>query len=448
MLKINIQLFAHKKGMGSTKMRTRKEYLELKKAFKKTFRGTAPRVYSGIESLKDNLRNIVVPGGIFEQLGFKYFGPVDGHNIEDLIDVLRVSQLFDSPVVIHVVTKKGKGYVNAEKNPDKFHSIAPFEPTTGKPLAPVKSMTYSGIFGEKLTEMAERDPRVIAVSAAMISGTGLDIFENHFPERVYDAGIAEQHAVDLAAGLALGGQRPVVAIYSTFLQRAYDQILMDVCLQNLPVVFAIDRAGNVGNDGPTHHGLFDLSYLSHMPNMTVMVPSDGTELQAMLDFSITLDGPSAIRYPKGKVPPMTKEIREPLQLGKARKVADGKDVTIFAAGPMLEYAKAACMELEKEGITVDLFDARFAAPIDKEAILDSAKKTGRVVTIEDNVIPGGFGMAVTAVLTDHLPEARILRLGWEGQFLEQGGREQLFALHGLDGEGIKERVKKFLEGTA
>ena len=285
-------------------MRASRAYLEFKKQLKKTLKGVpcvGDSLYSGFEHIRDALKYALIPGGIFEGFGFKYLGPIDGHDIHELMEVLHLAKALEGPVLLHVVTKKGKGYRNAETNPSKFHGISPFDPCTGELRNPSKKETYSSVAGTKLVELGRNDPKLIAITAAMMEATGLDPFRKTFPERTFDVGIAESYAVAFAAGLALSGYKPMVAIYSTFLQRAYDQIIEDVCIPGLPVLFLIDRAGNVGNDGETHHGIFDFSYLSHMPGMTVLAPKDGKELSAMMDYAMTLNGPCAIRYPRGTV---------------------------------------------------------------------------------------------------------------------------------------------------
>lgn len=435
-----------------SKLRASQAYLDFKKQLKKTLRGipgVGEGLYSGIEHIRDSVKYAIVPGAIFEQLGFKYYGPVDGHNIHDLIEVLSFAKMLEGPVLIHAITKKGKGYRNAENNPGKFHGIGAFDPTTGNLLSASQNLSYSQIFGNKLVQLAGEDPKIVAVSAAMIDATGLGKFAQKYPDRIFDAGIAEAHAVTFAAGLAASGYRPVVAIYSTFLQRAYDQILIDVCMQNLPVVFAIDRAGNVGADGETHHGVFDLSYLSHMPNLTVLAPKDGKELADMLEYALTLDGPCAIRYPKGEAVDCQDEIGCLVIDGTAERLRNGSEVELFAVGKMVSIGVEACKKLRSRGIEAGLTNVRFVKPFDKEAVLSAAEKAKKLVTLEDNVLEGGYGAMVNGLLAEEgKSEVKVLNIGWPDKFIEQGSTTELFEKYGLDPESIAERVCGFLEGKA
>lgn len=435
-----------------SKLRASQAYLDFKKQLKKTLRGipgVGEGLYSGIEHIRDSVKYAIVPGAIFEQLGFKYYGPVDGHNIHDLIEVLSFAKMLEGPVLIHAITKKGKGYRNAENNPGKFHGIGAFDPTTGNVLAESQNLSYSLIFGNKLVQLAGDNPKIVAVSAAMVDATGLGKFAQKYPDRIFDAGIAEAHAVTFAAGLAASGYRPVVAIYSTFLQRAYDQILIDVCMQNLPVIFAIDRAGNVGADGETHHGVFDLSYLTHMPNLTVLAPKDGKELADMLDYALTLGGPCAIRYPKGEAVDCQTEISNPVIDGTAERLRNGDEVEIFAVGKMVAVGIEVCKKLRSRGIEAGLTNVRFVKPFDKAAVLSAADKVKKLVTLEDNVLEGGYGAMVNGLLAEEGKSAvKVLNIGWPDKFIEQGSTAELFEKYGLDPESIAERVCGFLEGKA
>ena len=435
-----------------SKLRASQAYLDFKKQLKKTLRGipgVGEGLYSGIEHLRDSVKYAIVPGAIFEQLGFKYYGPVDGHNIHDLIEVLTFAKMLEGPVLIHAITKKGKGYRNAENNPGKFHGIGAFDPTTGNLLSESQNLSYSQIFGNKLVQLAGDDPKIVAVSAAMVDATGLGKFAKKYPDRIFDAGIAEAHAVTFAAGLAASGYRSVVAIYSTFLQRAYDQILIDVCMQNLPVVFAIDRAGNVGADGETHHGVFDLSYLSHMPNLTVLAPKDGKELADMLEYALKLGGPCAIRYPKGDAVDCLDEIAYPVIDGTAERLRNGNDVELFAVGKMVSIGVEACRKLRSRGIEAGLTNVRFVKPFDKAAVLSAADKVNRLVTLEDNVLEGGYGAMVNGLLAEERrSDVKVLNIGWPDKFIEHGSTTELFEKYGLDSESIAERVCGFLEGKA
>ena len=433
------------------RLRTTQSYQDLKKQIKKTLQGipgVGGGLVSGIEHIKDSVRYAVIHGAIFEGFGFKYLGPVDGHNLHDLIEVFTVAKMLEGPVLIHVVTKKGKGYRNAEIDPSKFHGIAAFDPSTGEILS-AGSVTYSKVFGKKLEKMAEANPKIVAVSAAMVDATGLGTFQKLYPNRLFDVGIAEQHAVSFAAGLALSGLRPFVAIYSTFLQRAYDQILEDVCLQNLPVVFMIDRAGLVGNDGETHHGIFDLSYLSHMPNLTVLAPKDGSELESMMEYALSLDGPCAIRYPRGTVPSTILPLGIPGFCKKSELLREGGDATIIAVGKMVKTALEAAEELYSREISCDVINARFVKPVDIDCILSSLKKTGKLITIEDNVKAGGFGEMLLSRLKDAgAGDLPTLCIAWPDQFIKHGDTAQLFSEFGMDSQGIADRVGDFIEGKA
>ncbi|WP_130863713.1 1-deoxy-D-xylulose-5-phosphate synthase [Bacilliculturomica massiliensis] len=435
------------------KLRTSHAYLDFKKKVKSALKGI-PRIgegiYSGMESLRDSLKYALVPGAIFEELGFKYFGPVDGHSLHDLTEILTLARTMDRPVLLHIVTKKGKGYRNAENNPGKFHGVGPFDLNTGNPLAGSGNVSYSQVFGNKIAQLAARDENIVAVSAAMIEATGLAKMKEKFPSRTFDAGIAEQHAVAFAAGLALAGKRPVVAIYSTFLQRAYDEILIDVCMQNLPVIFAVDRAGNVGNDGETHHGVFDLSYLTAMPNMTVMAPGDGRELSEMLEYAMTLSGPCAIRYPRGDAADLSleKERRTPLD-GRMEVIREGGEVCLLAVGRMTAAGAEVCRLLEARGIRAGLVNVRFVKPLDREGILTLTEQYPHIVTMEDNVLAGGFYSQVSCLFAERgISGASLHGIGWPDEFIPQGSVSDLMKQYGLDAESIAERVAGFVEGKA
>lgn len=387
------------------------------------------------QKFEETIKGILLPGILFEELGFDYVGPIDGHNTELLIDTFKRIKTSTSPTLIHVITKKGKGYEFSEKNPCGFHGVGPFELETGSQISSKNSISYSSAFGIFLSELAENDQRIIAVSAAMKEGTGLNCFEEKFPDRFYDVGIAEPHAVTFAAGLASRGLKPVVAIYSTFLQRAYDEIVHDVCLQKLPVIFAIDRAGIVGEDGPTHHGLFDISYLRHIPNLVIMSPKDGAELKQMLEFAIKYQGPSAIRYPRGKVPDNLITGPE-VTLGNGEILRDGTDIALIATGSCVIPALKAAEKLERDGIKAAAINARFIKPLDKKLILSIASRISRIVTIEEGCLQGGFGSSVLECLNDSGLAVKVRRLGIPDRFVEQGQPDRLRAKYGLDDEGI------------
>lgn len=395
---------------------------------------------------EETLKGLFLPGILFEELGINYVGPIDGHDIKLLLETFRNIKNSTEPTLVHVITKKGKGYEFSEKDPCIFHGVGPFEIETGSSVSDTNALSYSEIFGRALTELAEEDKRIIAISAAMREGTGLECFEKKFPDRFYDVGIAEPHAVTFAAGLAVQGLRPVVAIYSTFLQRGYDEIIHDVCLQNLPVVFAIDRAGIVGEDGPTHQGVFDISYLRHIPNLTVMAPKDDLELKAMLELALKHNGPSAIRYPRGKVQPSgISRQQSAFDIGKAEILKEGSDAALIATGNVVHPALGAAERLEKDGIKTSVINARFIKPLDKELILKIASKTKRIITIEENMIAGGFGSAVLEYLNSaDIPDLKIKILGIPDEFVEQGSQAILRKKYGIDEEGIYQNCKAFL----
>ncbi len=397
--------------------------------------------YRYLDKLKDSLKYLVIPGVLFEELGFTYFGPVDGHNLQQLTDALVDASRHQGPILLHVLTKKGKGYKPAEENPTKYHGVKSFNPQTGELPVNTAPPTYTEIFGETLLEIAAQDERVVAITAAMTDGTGLQEFSRRFPNRFFDVGIAEGHAVTMAGGLARAGMKPVVAIYSTFLQRAFDQILHDVCLQGLPVVFALDRSGVVGEDGPTHHGVFDLAYLRMMPGMTIMVPKDENELRQMLWLAMKMDQPVAIRYPRGcglgvKLAP------QPLfKVGEAEIITEGERVAILAIGPLVEQAKQAAELLKKTGVSATVINCRFVKPLPRETILYWARRVEHLITVEDHVLAGGFSSAVLELLVDAgLGKLQVTRLGYPDRFIEAGTIEELHALYGLDAEGIYRAV--------
>lgn len=434
------------------KLRASHAYLDFKKQLKKTVK-SIPRVgeglLTGMEHLRDSVKYALVQGAIFEELGFKYFGPIDGHNLHDLIEIFSVAKMAEGPILIHVVTKKGKGYRNAESNPSKYHGISSFDLQTGQVNGSKDAATYSQVFGNHLVEMASQNDKIIAISAAMIEATGLGTFQKQFPNRTFDVGIAEQHAVSFAAGLALNGYRPVVAIYSTFLQRGYDQLITDVCLQNLPVLFMIDRAGIVGNDGETHHGVFDFSYLAPLPRLTVLSPKDGQELKSMMDYAMTLEGPCAIRYARGTagIGSGEQDIL-PIERG-SELLIKGDTVTLLAIGKMVGTALQAAKKLKNMGIDAEVINARFLRPLDMTAILTSVKKTKHIVTIEDNALVGGFGSSILSLLSINQQwKVRSLCLGWPDHFIQHGDTEELFKLYGLDADSVAERVRDFIEGKA
>ncbi|MBI5183913.1 MAG: 1-deoxy-D-xylulose-5-phosphate synthase [Nitrospinae bacterium] len=399
------------------------------------------------ERVEEAIKGIFVPGRLFEDLGFKYVGPIDGHNIPHLLDTFNSVKKLKGPILIHVVTKKGKGYPPAEKEADSFHGTPPFDIKTGNFIKKETPPSYTDIFSKTLVEIAREDERIIGITAAMADGTGLDRFATEFPHRFYDVGIAEQHAVTFAGGMALEGFKPVVAIYSTFLQRAYDQILHDVCIMNLPVTFAIDRAGLVGEDGPTHQGLFDISYLRSLPNMVVMAPKDENELRHMLRTALDYHGPAAVRYPRGSGVgvPIDKKLIS-IEMGIAEVLRDGKDVVILAIGNTVYPALESAVQLELDGINATVINARFIKPLDTDLIGKLAKKIGFIVTIEENVLQGGFGSAVLEYLSESgLTDVRVKRIGIPDEFVAHGSPQIIRKNYGLDEGGISRIIREVFE---
>jgi 1-deoxy-D-xylulose-5-phosphate synthase len=418
------------------------------KTFLKTLPGVGESVSKIIKKTEEYLKGFITPGLIFEELGFKYVGPIDGHRLEHLIDTLRNVSHIKGPILVHVVTKKGKGYLPAEKDPIMFHGTGPFDIATGKPKkGPDNPPTYTEVFGKTLIKLARKDKRIVAITAAMRTGTGLDEFAREFPDRFFDVGIAEQHAVTFAAGLASRGFRPVVAIYSTFLQRAYDQILHDVCLQNLPVVFAIDRGGIVGEDGQTHQGIFDFSYLRHIPNMIIMAPKDENELRSMMVTALSQeDHPISFRYPRGRgigVP--LDDDPEPLEIGKGEVIIKGSDLLILAIGSMVLPSIKAANILEREGIRSTVVNCRFVKPLDEELLSTLMERIDRVITVEENVLDGGFGSAVLEMMERRgIRKVAIKRIGIPNCFVEHGSQELLREKYGLDPEGIANMARELI----
>lgn len=429
-------------------------YQRFRKEFK-SFLENIPKVGNPMSKMaqkaEEALKGLLLPGMLFEELGFNYVGPIDGHNIELLIETFNRIKTSGQPILVHVVTEKGKGYKFSEEDPCIFHGIGPFDLDTGIVSSDSALPSYSDIFGSALTELARADNRIVAITAAMREGTGLDPFAKEHPERFYDVGIAEPHAVTFAAGLASQGMRPVVAVYSTFLQRAYDEIVHDVCLQKLPVVFAVDRAGIVGEDGATHQGLFDISYLRHVPNLLFMSPKDGPELKAMLRLALQHNGPSAIRYPRGRVSQNAGSgMQGPeLRIGKAEMLADGMDIAIIAIGNAVYPAVKAGEMLRMDGVSPCIINARFIKPIDNDLVLTVADKIKRIVTVEENLLAGGLGSAILECLnTAGLTDVQVKRIGIDDEFVEHGSQAVLRKLYKLDENGIYEAALSLLKETA
>ncbi len=421
----------------------RKEFGE----FLKSLPRIGENVYQFAKRSEESFKTFVTPGMLFEAFNFEYFGPIDGHNLNHLIDILKNIKTMDEPVLLHVITKKGKGYRKAEQNPVYFHGVGSFDVNTGIcRKKPSNIPNYTDVFGKTMVELAKKDDKIIAVTAAMPEGTGLVPFSQAFPERFFDVGIAEQHGVTFAAGMATEGFRPVVAVYSTFLQRAFDQIVHDVCVENLPVVFALDRGGIVGEDGPTHHGLFDLSFLRSIPNMVIMAPGDENELRRMLATAVAHDGPIALRYPRGKgVGAHMDDDIKLLPIGKGKVVRQGDDLLVLAVGSGVNEAVCAASLLsEKHGLEATVVNARFVKPLDKELILPLTKSIGKVITIEENTLPGGFGSAILELLADHgMSGIQVKRLGINDHFVEHGPQNVLRGNCKVDAAGIVEAALSF-----
>ena len=415
--------------------------------FLKTVPGVGEQIIKFARKAEESLKGFVVPGMLFEELGFKYIGPIEGHRLDHLIKHLQNVLAMDRPVLVHVITKKGKGYRFAEEEPSRFHGIGPFDIATGKSIVSDNaSPSYTQVFGRTMVQLAREDTRIVAITAAMTGGTGLDRFASEIPERFYDVGIAEQHGVTFAAGLATEGFVPVVAIYSTFLQRAYDQVLHDVCLQNLPVVFALDRGGIVGDDGPTHHGLFDFSYLRSIPNIVIMAPKDENELQHMLKTAVECGGPASIRYPRGSgVGVPLDEVTETIEIGKAQIVREGGDLAIIAIGSTVYPSLDAAELLADENIEVTVVNSRFVKPLDKALLSEIASSFKKIVTVEENVLMGGFGSAVLELFEETgILGATVKRLGIGDAFVEQGTQTQLKKQQGIDAQGIAQAVRNMM----
>ena len=424
-------------------------YTKLRKETKHFLQGI-PRVGESMFNLakkaEDSIKNLMVPGMLFEDLGFQYIGPIDGHNFDHLLGTFQNIKDYTWPVLVHVITKKGKGCEFAECDPSQYHGTPPFERQTGKVAKKSSVMTYTDVFGRTMMRLASDNDRIVAISAAMPDGTGLDKFAAQFPDRFFDVGIAESHGVTFACGLAVEGLHPVAAIYSTFTQRAYDQVVHDLCLQNLPVTLALDRAGLVGEDGPTHHGAFDIAYLRHVPNMVVMAPKDENELQHMIKTAVEHPGPTAVRYPRGTGygVPMDQELKN-LEIGKAEVLREGSDVAIMAIGNMVYPSLEAAKRLAAEGIAAAVVNARFVKPLDTEVIISLAKKTCRVVTVEEHALQGGFGSAVLECLDDSLVAGvKTLRIGLPDAYIEHGSQKVLRQKYGLDADGIYAKVRDFV----
>ena len=410
-------------------IRTSDGYIQLRDKIHDSLGEALPGVVKGISRAKQSLKSLMVPGMFFEEMGIIYLGPIDGHNVRHLVKAIEAAKRVNKAVLIHVCTRKGKGYGPAEKRPARFHGTPPFAIRTGKPLKPDKKDSYTDVFSSAVMKLAASDPSVVAITAAMEDGVGLQDFHRKYPDRFFDVGIAEQHAVTFAAGLALGGLKPIVAVYSTFLQRAYDQILEDVCLQQLPVVFAVDRGGLVGSDGETHQGIFDLSYLS-----------SGQELEEMMRFALSLGKPVAVRYPRGSAYTGLSEFNAPLEEGRAEMIFDEGGVLLLAAGSMVRTAMEVRKILKDRGIACSLANARFVKPLDTQLLANAAGRYSMVVTMEENVKSGGFGEHVAAWYAEAGLPVQLLQIALPDAFITHGTPEQLSALNGIDAETVAHRI--------
>ena len=424
-------------------VRSSYSYYDLKEDVKNTLHKlpNGDALVEKIKKTKSNIKQFIVPGQIFEDMGIQYLGPVDGHNIHKLIKIFNIAKRVDSPVLVHVVTQKGQGYAPAEKNPSRFHGIGPFDVKTGKSLSVGKGESYSAVFSRKICDIAKNDRSVVAITAAMPDGTGLDKFKKWFPDRFFDVGIAEEHAVTFSAGLAAGGMKPVFAVYSSFLQRAFDQILHDVCMQQIHVVFAIDRAGLVGSDGETHQGIFDLSFLSVIPNMTIIAPKNGWELENALEFALEhFYGPIAIRYPRGCAYTGLSEYAQPIEYGKSELIHEGSHICLMAVGNMMETALTTGERLKEYNIDATIVNARFVKPIDEDMICDIADEHELLVTLEENVYTGGFGEAVSRYTQMNGLNIRTLGIALPDDYIEHGNVDILKHEAGIDAEAVFDRI--------
>ncbi len=415
--------------------------------FMKAIPGIGEQMVKFTKQAEESLKAFIVPGVLFEEMGFQYVGPLEGHRLDHLIKNFQNIKKLNRPVLVHVVTKKGKGYKFAEEEPSRFHGLGPFEIETGKPIVKRGAHpSYTKIFGETIVNLARENSRIVAITAAMPQGTGLDLFAKEIPERFYDVGIAEQHGVTFAAGLATEGFIPVVAIYSSFLQRAYDQVIHDVCLQKLPVVFALDRGGVVGDDGPTHHGLFDYSYMRTIPNIVVMAPKDENELRHMLKTAVECGTPVSVRYPRGEgigVP--LDAVTTPLDTGKGEIVHEGDDLAVIAIGSTVYPALAAAEKLKGEGISARVINSRFVKPLDRDLMCDTASSLKKIITVEENVLMGGFGSAVLELFQETgISDITVKMLGINDEFAEQATQAELRSMYGIDEDGIAEAARELM----
>ncbi|MGB4661690.1 MAG: 1-deoxy-D-xylulose-5-phosphate synthase [Mobilitalea sp.] len=443
----NMSISENVGGMANylAKLRTNTKYTKFKERMESTLNhlpGIGQTIIDRLKRSKDAVKYFMLPSMFFEDMGLIYIGPIDGHNIDQMLTALQAAEKAKKAVVLHVITKKGKGYPLAERYPSRFHGVDPFDIRSGKPYKTDHTISYTKVFSESLLKVAATNDKIVAITAAMPFGTGLNEFKNLYPSRFFDVGIAEQHAVTFAAGLAMGGYKPIIAVYSTFLQRAYDQIIHDVCINNLPVIFAIDRAGITGRDGKTHQGTFDLSFLSHIPNLTVMAPKNSEELEKMLEYAVSCEGPIAIRYPKGEAYTGLSEYQAPMELGKSEMIIEGEDIALLAVGSMVKTGHQVVEAFAREGRKITLVNARFVSPIDKDMIQLLSDKHKLLVTLEENVRSGGYGQSVS----DYLCTAKIrnvtqINISVPDVFVEHGSSAELQKKLGLDAESIVARIK-------
>ena len=446
----NMSISKNVGGMSSylSALRTAEAYTGMKLNVTKTLKkipkvGTA--VVDTMRKTKSSIKQLIIPGMLFENMGLTYLGPVDGHDMRQMMKLFNEAKRVEGPVIVHVLTQKGRGYKPASLHPDLFHGTGPFDTRTGRTLSSKKGLTYTEVFGQTMTKLGKDNPKLVAITAAMKEGTGLKAFEKAFPDRFFDVGIAEEHAVSFAAGLALGGVVPVVAIYSSFLQRAVDQMIHDVCMQNQHVIFAIDRAGLVGADGETHQGNFDLSYLTMIPNMTVMAPKNARELEKMLEFAVHAAGPCAIRYPKGSAYQGLAEFDSPIRFGKSEILYRGKETAILSVGSMTEVCEQVYRELKNKGEEPTFVNARFVKPLDTELLDELAKDHKLFVTVEENVKNGGFGEHVAAYMEACHPDVRVLPIAIWNRFVEHGEIASLRAKIGLSAPDILDAIEEYEE---
>ena len=424
-------------------VRVGKAYNEFKVGVEKTLRiipKVGDNVANTVKRSKDSIKQLFVPGMFFEDMGITYVGPIDGHDLERMVETFQDAFLLERPILVHVVTKKGKGYRFAEILPAYFHGVEPFELETGKSKVPKKQISYTGVFAKKMLEYGEKYPNLVAITAAMSDGTGLQKFKEVYPERFFDVGIAEEHAVTFAAGLAAAGMKPVVAIYSSFLQRAYDQILHDVCLQNLPVVFAVDRSGLVGADGETHQGIFDTAYLNSIPNLTVLAPKNKPEMKKMLDFAMEFQAPIVIKYPRGEASLVLEKQVNEVRYGKCEVIEQGKEIAILSVGNMMDLAVEVTEILKENGIQPTLVNVRFIKPYDEELLMELTKQHSFIITIEESIHQGSFGQSVNSFYMEQGLKVKVLNFDLKDQFIEQGKVEELRRRHGLEKTQITKEI--------